>query len=345
MKIDNEILLDFNDILIKPKRSIAQSRAEIEITREFKFYHSGLGWKGFPLIAANMASTGTVEMARALMKHGAITCLHKFHKEIPQDCMDNPHVWISTGMEKSPTLNRWLYQKDWDTNRDLYLCIDVANGYTNAFCDSVKRYREDFPNAVIMAGNVATPEMVQELILSGADIVKIGIGPGSACQTRMVTGVGIPQISACLECAEAAHGLKSNDRRLGLICLDGGMRTPGDICKSFAAGADFVMSASLFVGTDECVGERENGYYKYYGMSSYMAQEEHYGQTIAHAATEGKVILVKEKGPVDHVIKEILGGVRSCCSYIGATCLKDMNKCGSFVRVNRVHDTPDWRTE
>lgn len=364
MKIQDEVLLDFDDVLIKPKRSVAASRASVKIEREFYFYHSERKWSGLPICASNMAATGTMKMTRALEQFGAITCLHKFHKEYEYTSYNSDYTWISTGMEHSDTLNNVPEKKRGHIN----LCVDVANGYTDKFADAVKRYREKFPNAIIMAGNIATPEMVQQLILSGADIVKVGIGPGKACQTRMVTGVGVPQLSAIIECADAAHGLKSGDKRNGLICADGGIASPADVCKAFGAGADFVMLGSMLAGTDECDGkwtyqpksvriyndagtqfvtntiDVKKGL-EYYGMSSYRAQENHYGRIADYRATEGKVLYADYKGSASRIMKEIEGGLRSCCAYTGASCLKDLTKCTSFIRVNRTHRTPEWTIE
>jgi GMP reductase len=345
MKISTEELLDFDDVLIKPKRSIAASRAGVVVERPFKFYHSPREWVGLPVMAANMSVTGTPNMGKALTNHRAITCLHKFHKT--QSVFNLSYIWQSTGMTDSDTLLSYLQSDYWQKEKiQPNLCVDVANGYTDKFCDAVKKYRERFPESIIMAGNVATSEMVMQLILAGADIVKIGIGPGKACQTRMVAGVGIPQLSAIIECEDTAHGLKSGDKRNGLVCADGGIATPGDICKAFGAGADFVMLGSMLAGTDECDGEWEGSFenkkLKYYGMASYEAQNNHYGKSAEYRATEGKILYAPYKGPVSTIIKEVVGGVRSCCAYTGASSLKDLSKCTSFVRVNRVHRTPSW---
>lgn len=369
MKIENEVLLDFDDVLIKPKRSVAASRASVLIDRQFYFYHSNKHWNGLPVMASNMSCTGTVPMALALAKYKAITCIHKFNTKLGRDTVDNEYIWISTGMEDSDAFKAWQHTAFGRTEGSPNLCVDVANGYTNKFADAVKRYRERFPNSVIMAGNVATPEMVMQLILAGADIVKIGIGPGKACQTRMVAGVGVPQLSAIIECADAAHGLKNGDKRNGLICADGGMASPADVCKAFGAGADFVMLGSMLAGTDECEGKWDVddtqirleyspaiGKYvgkpiitktrlRYYGMSSYEAQREHYGESKSYRATEGKVLYADYKGSVDTIIKEIIGGLRSCCAYTGADSIRDLSKCTTFVRVNRTHRTPEWRIE
>jgi GMP reductase len=222
------------------------------------------------------------------------------------------------------------------------ICIDVANGYTNNFVNFCQKVRSNFGDRpIIMAGNVASPEMVQELILhGGVDIVKVGIGPGSACTTRLKTGVGYPQLSCVMECAHAAHGLRASSGRLGLICADGGCKLPGDVCKAFAAGADFVMLGGLLAGTDECEGEwegEEKKVLKFYGMSSKKAQEKHGSGLKDYRSSEGRVKKIPYKGPVVDTVQDILGGLRSACSYTGATRLKDFAKTAQFVRVNRTH--------
>jgi GMP reductase len=211
----------------------------------------------------------------------------------------------------------------------LNICIDVANGYSEYFSEFVKKIRDENPQSRIMAGNVVTAEMTEELILSGADIVKIGIGPGSVCTTRKMTGVGYPQLSAIIECADAAHGLG------GLICADGGIKVPGDFGKAFGAGADFVMCGGIFAGHDECGGEVEDGYMSFYGMSSDTAMNKHAGGVANYRTSEGKTVKVPYKGPVENTIKEILGGLRSTCTYVGATKLKELSKRTTFIMVNR----------
>ena len=218
------------------------------------------------------------------------------------------------------------------------LMIDVANGYQESFVEHVKRMREKFPNTILACGNVVTPEMTQELILNGADIVKIGIGSGSVCHTRIKTGVGYPQLSAIMECMDAAHGLG------GHICSDGGCKTPADVAKAFAAGADFAMIGGMLSSTEECSGDwiydkKGNKLsLKFYGMSSKEAMKKYNGGIADYKATEGKCVTVPYKGKVDGVIKEILGGLRSACSYVGTGKLKDLSKCTTFIRVNRTHN-------
>jgi GMP reductase len=351
MKIVDETKLDFDDILLVPARSPAASRKEVNLKRTYRFFHSPKQWTGLPIMAANMDTTGTFAMGAALNNHDAVTCLHKHYN--PKKINDyfeyynhEKNVWVSVGMGSSELSK--LKEIEDSLHHSPNICIDIANGYTEkfvGFCDDV---RMAFPDAIIMAGNVCTPEMVQELILhGGVDIVKVGIGPGSACTTRLKTGVGYPQLSAIIECSHAAHGLKSGERRMGLICADGGCRIPADVCKAFAANADFVMLGGMLAGTDECEGEWEYEFddvgteYKtslsFYGMSSEKAQNKHNSGMNSYATSEGRVKNIPYKGPVDSVMADIEGGLRSCCAYIGATCLKDLPKCAKAVKVNRVH--------
>lgn len=262
LKINNEPKLDFDDVLLVPQRSLAASRQDVDLARTFKFYHSPKEWHGTPLMAANMDTTGTFAMGTTLSTYEMITCLHKHYSGADIDGyfkyynVEN-HVWVTIGMDLEYELERLFYISD-RMGFPPNICIDIANGYTERFVDYCAKIRLEFPESIIMAGNVCTPEMVSELILHGeVDIVKIGIGPGSACTTRLKTGVGYPQLSAIAECAHVAHGLRSDSGRLGLICADGGCRSAGDVAKAYAAGADFVMLGGMLAGTHECEGEWE----------------------------------------------------------------------------------------
>lgn len=351
MKIVDETKLDFDDILLVPARSPAASRKEVNLKRTFKFFHSPKEWTGLPIIAANMDTTGTFKMGTAMSQREAVTCLHKhYDDETISDYFKyynmERNVWISIGMSEDEITKLITIREQ--LHHPPNICIDIANGYTEKFVSFCASVRGFFPSAIIMAGNVCTPEMVQELILhGGVDIVKIGIGPGSACTTRLKTGVGYPQLSAIIECSHAAHGLKSGERRMGLICADGGCRMPADVCKAFAANADFVMLGGMLAGTDECEGEWEYDVdddgeeYKtnlsFYGMSSEKAQNKHNDGVNDYATSEGRVKRIPYKGPVSSIMTDIEGGLRSCCAYVGATSLKDLPKCAKAVKVNRVH--------
>jgi len=336
MRIEYDIKLDFKDVLIRPKRSVLKTRADVSLEREFKFKHTETTWQGTPIIAANMDHTGTFNMAKALSSHHMLTALDKFLS--PDDwknfVTDNagviPYCAVSIGISDAEFERLEQIMK---VVHVPFICIDVANGYTERFVSCLEHVREKYPSTVIMAGNVVTGEMVEELILSGADIVKIGIGPGSVCTTREKTGVGYPQLSAIIECADAAHGLG------GHVCADGGCATPGDVAKAFAAGADFVMLGGMLAGHDESSGEviEENGrkYKRFYGMSSAEAMERHHGAVADYRASEGRSVNVPYRGPVKETVLDILGGIRSTCTYVGAPRLKELSKRTTFIRVAR----------
>lgn len=335
MHIENTVKLDFKDVLIRPKRSTLTSRSEVDITREFKFLHAPVKYHDIPVIAANMDTTGTFEMAAALGKHRLSTALHKHYDA-------DEYVKFFSALENKATAfySLGIGDHDWAKFRDVmtrsnnavgYVCIDVANGYTEAFVSFVKKVRETYPELVIMAGNVVTGDMTEELLLAGADIVKVGIGPGSVCTTRKMTGVGYPQLSAIIECADAAHGLG------GRICADGGCTVPGDIAKAFGGGADFVMLGGMLAGHDEAGGERVvvDGveHRRFYGMSSKSAMDKYAGGVAKYRAAEGKTVLIPARGPVEGTVQDILGGVRSACTYVGARKLKELTMRTTFVRV------------
>jgi GMP reductase len=324
MRIEDSTKLDYSDVLLRPKRSRLLSRKEVAITRAFKFPHAPLTWAGVPIMASNMDSIGTFEVARILAKYDMLTCIHKHYSLDEWKINGNdPYVIISQGIkeadwDKTSRITSYLHSRGLDL--PFFLCLDVANGYSQPFARAVEDARNSYSDFVIIAGNVATPEMTEELILRGADIVKVGIGPGSACTTRKMTGVGYPQLSAVMECSDAAHGLN------GHIIADGGCTCPGDVAKAFCAGADFVMLGGLLAGTDETGTQ-------FYGMSSDTAMKKYNGGTADYRASEGKTVDVPLKGPLEDVVKEILGGVRSAATYIGAESIKNMPKCSTFIRV------------
>jgi GMP reductase len=404
MHIDTTPKLDFDSVLIRPKRSTLKSRGEVDLTRQFKFKWSPHPFNGIPLIAANMDTVGTIEMANVLNSHKVSVALHKHYDQATlieqfNEPLSSQYLWYSMGIGESDiakfnAVKSSIMELRANTIRNV--CIDVANGYSQYFVDFVKRFREQNPSVVIMAGNVVTPEITEELILAGADIVKVGIGPGSVCTTRIKTGIGYPQLSAIIECADAAHGLE------GQICGDGGCRTPGDVAKAFGGGADFVMLGGMFAGHDESGGKVVGGKYKtktlfynskadgeltdaytylvrtpdhvecavpatdirrlqsgdqevlakmhkkypnlievegerhveFYGMSSKVAQDKHNGGVAEYRASEGKRVLVPYRGPVENTLKEILGGVRSACTYTGARKLKELSKRTTFIMLH-----------
>ena len=336
MHIDRDLKLDFSDVLIRPKRSALPSRAEVDIHREFVFRNSQRKYRGIPIIAANMDTIGTFEMATALAGFDVSVALHKHYAEDELvrffgNLGSGSAIFYSMGIAKADGEKFERVVKRLGDAVE-YVCIDVANGYTEGFVRFVEKFRQAHPKITVMAGNVVTGEMTEELILSGADIVKVGIGPGSVCTTRTMTGVGYPQLSAVIECADAAHGLG------GQICADGGCVAPGDIAKAFGGGADFVMLGGMLAGHDECGGElvEKDGrrYQRFYGMSSRVAMEKYAGGVADYRASEGKDVLVDYRGAVAGTVREILGGVRSACTYVGARKLKELTKRTTFVRVS-----------
>jgi len=323
MRIIDDVKLDFSDVLISPKRSQLTSRKDAKLTRSFTFKHSKFTWSGIPIIAANMDHTGTNAMAHVLMEYPMLTALCKFVESTEWGW--NKNIIRTIGLDQN------LDNLTYDSDSAPWICLDVANGYTERFNDyvSLMREHEATKDKIIIAGNVCTPEATEQIILAGADIVKIGIGPGSVCTTRKMTGVGYPQLSATIECADAAHGLG------GHIITDGGCTVVGDIAKAFGAGADFVMLGGMLAGHWECEGEVENDTMTFYGMSSDDAQIKYYGEKKSHRAAEGKKVQVPYRGNVADTIQDILGGLRSACTYAGAKTIKSLPKCTTFVKVHR----------
>jgi GMP reductase len=423
MKIENEIRLDFSDVLITPKRSSLSSRKDVSLKRLFKFKHSQSEWTGIPIIAANMDTTGTLDMFNSLSSLKMMTALHKHYdintliqhymrdtdpdkiaqtiaihnSEIDDnqsgkgymvgsdescdcDCDDGNNVCSCTRQHSKvyvdynlrqlvdTTASRYSFysmgitQKDFDKFNTIFdqltylchnlivpysekddsrfyahpirqVCVDVANGYTETFVKFIRELRKKYPHLVIMAGNVVTPNMAEELIIAGADIVKAGVGPGSVCLTRKMAGVGYPQLSAVIECADAVHGVG------GLLCSDGGCTNPGDVAKAFGAGADYVMLGGMLAGTDEASGTKTTHLdgtitKQYYGMSSDTAMNKYSGGVASYKASEGKTVEIPYTGSAIDVAQEILGGVRSTCTYVGASKLKELSKRTTFIRVN-----------
>ena len=331
MRIIEDVKLDFKDVLITPKRSALSSRSQVNLERTFTF-RSGNSWKGVPIIAANMDGVGTFTMDLELNKHKMMVAVTKHYSQ--EDLIDHFIQKFNSSVYSMGISDADLYKfnkvvesnivKNWN----IRVCIDVANGYTQSFVDFIKEFRDDHPNVLLMAGNVVTPEMTEELILAGVDIVKVGIGPGSVCTTRKMTGIGYPQLSAIIECADAAHGLQ------GHIIADGGCSVPGDIVKAFAAGADFVMLGGMLAGHKEG-GASAIGGNQFYGMSSDTAMDLHNGGVANYRASEGKTVEIPYRGEVSRTLQDILGGLRSACTYVGAAELKELSKRTTFVRVTQ----------
>ncbi len=341
MRIEEEIKLDYSDVLFRPKRSTLSSRKDVDLKRTYKFKYSNSEWSGIPIMAANMDGVGELGVAEKMSEYDMITCLTKQHdlKKLNQYKKIKSiykNIALSVGIKKEDfdMLDKLLKE----FNFIKFICIDVANGYSERFSKFIKSVREKYPTKTIIAGNVVTADMTQELILSGADIVKVGIGPGSVCTTRIQTGVGYPQLSAVIECADAAHGLGAH------IIADGGCTCPGDVAKGFGAGADFVMLGGMLAGHDEGKGKvvKTNGnkYIEFYGSSSLTANKKHYGGLSDYRSSEGRIVRVKYRGKIKDTISNILGGIRSSCTYVGAPSLKQLSKCTTFVRVsNQFNDT------
>jgi GMP reductase len=367
VRIEREVKLDYSDVLFRPKRSTLSSRSDVRLQRGYSFVNSHNVYAGIPIMAANMDGVGTLDMARTLIKEGLFTCLAKSYSrdEVAELFAESinvaSHVAVSTGITQADRTKIDIILQSVPGVQ--YVCIDVANGYSESFIDFVKQFRQTYPGITIIAGNVVTADVTEELILAGADIVKVGIGPGSVCTTRIKTGVGYPQLSAVIECADAAHGLG------GHIIADGGCTCPGDVAKAFGAGADFVMLGGMLAGTDQGGGKVitelyesnelqarqrtledgqtewswtgrktvEKHFVEFYGMSSTAAQEKH-GGTKEYRASEGRVVSVPYRGDVQPIIRDILGGIRSTCTYVGASCLKQLPKRTTFVQVNNQYN-------
>lgn len=392
MRIEQDVKLDFDDVLIRPKRSSLQSRNDVDITRKFQFKHSSITWNGIPIISSNMDSVTDFRVASILYDYDILSAMPKqWNNEISTKDLKlgfnyNPNMIPSFGLDEKETIDNWVNKIANDSTRSYlpFIMVDVANGYTQRFIDFCSTIRDAYKNQIVLiAGNVTTPEMIEELIMSGVDIAKIGIGPGAACETRIKTGIGYPQLSACIECADAAHGVK------GHIIADGGCKTPGDIVKAFATGADFVMVGGMFAAHEESPGEeivqyvqQDRGYYYYetayykeggytdwsplegysiaknppkasdypsisvfksiieekkfkqfYGMSSKLANEKHNGGLKEYRASEGAELLLPLKGSIRDTVQDILGGLRSACTYVGAASLKELTKRTTFVRI------------
>jgi GMP reductase len=336
MRIEEDIKLDYADVLFRPKRSTLSSRKDVELKRTYKFKYSNHQWSGIPIIAANMDGVGEIEVAKNLANFEMMTCLTKQHdlKTIKRNSSIkaiHPHLIISTGTSKEDykRLNEIMKECGFFE----FICIDIANGYSDHFSKFVRSVREKYPTKTIIAGNVVTADMTQELVMNGADIVKVGIGPGSVCTTRIQTGVGYPQLSAVIECADAAHGLGAH------IIADGGCTCPGDVAKAFGGGGDFVMLGGMFAGHEEGGGKKikKNGsqFIEFYGSSSDTAITKHYGGLSNYRSSEGKKVKLKYRGKIKDTIQNILGGLRSSCTYVGAPSLKQLSKCTTFVRVNQ----------
>ena len=339
MRIKEEIKLNFDDVLMEPKRSTLSSRRDVDLTRQFNFRNSDKILNFLPIFASNMDGVGTFSMAKVLQEYKMMTVITK------STTVEQWRAAVGTGLRLQSvsvcTGTNRLFDPEAEDYRNMqevlrsfpdikFITIDVANAYHQNFVGFVQQVREEYPDKVIIAGNVVTPNMTEELIINGADIVKVGIGPGSVCTTRTMTGVGVPQFSAIMECADAANGVG------GHIMADGGCTQPGDVAKAFGGGAHMVMIGGMLAGHDESEQPVVDGRIEFYGMSSDRAREKHGKRKDGYRGNEGRWISLPYRGPVKNIVEDILGGVRSAATYIGARRLKDMPKCATFVRVNNV---------
>ena len=368
MRIEHEAKYDFDDVMIRPKRSSLESRSDVLLKRVLRMPHAGFRMlTGVPIFAANMDTVGTVNAAHALAELDCFTAVHKYitkedYMELASKSETRQHAFIPVDIKESAEMTSEKLGWAGQSKEDCLLYVDVANGYQEVFIKAISNIRRSFPEAIIMAGNVVTADMTEALIIAGADIVKVGIGPGAQCETRKVTGVGYPQLSAIIECADAAHGLK------GFICADGGCRTSGDVAKAFAAGADFVMLGTMLAAHKENVApeylkiledkitrgvESESmlpmlhdveryadytldtacEYFKVptYGMSSAEAMNKYHGGVAEYRSSEGKLSWLEYRGTIKNTVNQILGGLRSTCTYVGADSLKQLSKRTTFV--------------
>ena len=344
MRIEEELKLDYSDVLFRPKRSTLKSRKDVNLLRTYRFKYSKNEWSGIPIIAANMDGVGELGVAEKLNEHGMITSLTKQHdvKKIKQNKNIKkiyPNIALSVGIKKEDFQNLDKVLKEFSFFK--FICIDVANGYTERFTNFIKSVRDKYPTKTIIAGNVVTADMTQELVLSGADIVKVGIGPGSICTTRMVAGIGVPQITAIMEVYRSLKGKKVK------IISDGGIKFSGDIAKAIAAGADAIMMGSIFAGTDESPGKKfkiKKKFYKQYrGMGSIGAMsagssnryfQKNYKDK-SKFVPEGVDGRVEYKGKVSKIIYQLKGGLRSSMGYIGAKKLSDIKKNAKFIKITK----------
>ena len=335
MRLDQNIHLDYADVLLKRKRSTLSSRKNVELTRTFTFRNSKESYTCCPIVASNMDGVGTFSMAKILQEYKMMTVITKSTtpeqwKQAVGDGIKLKYLSVCTGAKRNTKDNDTMHNVLKNYPDVKFITIDVANGYHEHFVDFVKQTRDEYPDKTIIAGNVVTAEMTEQLILSGADIVKVGIGPGSVCTTRIMTGVGVPQFSAVVECADAANGVG------GHIMADGGCVEPGDVAKALGGGAHFIMLGGMLAGHNESELPIVDGEREFYGSSSDRAREVHGKSKAGYRGNEGRAITIPDRGPVKETVEDMLGGVRSACTYIGAIRLKDVPKCASFVRTNSV---------
>ena len=343
-KISDDIKLSYDDVLIVPQANSFKSRKDIEVEVEYGFLHSSKVFRGVPIMTANMATCGTFEIAKVLSTYNIITTFHKYYTvseyvDFFKEFNSSYTICYTLGSrEKDIEQLKEMIEMRLIDNFD-FICIDVPNGYIDVFIETISLVRGLCPNHIIIAGNVVTPEQTLKCLKAGCDVVKIGIGPGSACTTRRMAGVGYPQISAVLECSKVAQEYVAKTGHRGRVICDGGQQFVGDVCKGFCAGADFNMFGSMFSGYDESGGEVVEFYGKkykeYFGSSSTKALNKFYGKKDKHRASEGRETYVEYKGSIHDFIQELFGGIRSCGTYIGAKGISEFFERSVFVRTNQ----------
>jgi IMP dehydrogenase len=330
----------FDDVLIVPKFSEVNSRSEVDIStnlRELRFK--------LPVISANMDTVTGDAMSRAMLRNGAQACIHRFGTiEETVDLFQRSHA---TDLHVSPMVSIGVGSIELQRAKALFdegahtYVVDVAHGAQLSVAKQVLALREILgPYVNIVAGNFATGESVKhflEYVGFAVDAIKVGIGPGSACTTRIKTGVGYPQLSAVLDIARTIE-------QTGVtVIADGGMKTAGDICKAIAAGADMAMLGGMLAGTEETPGDAfspsselqfnpKNAFKKYRGSASLESYRDQ-GKEAKHRTAEGESFLVPYKGPVADILQDIEGGLRSSLSYVGASNLKEFQRRAEFVRI------------
>lgn len=331
--------LDFKDVMLVPTESVLRSRSEVSLVRNYEFKHSSVKWSGVGIIAANMDTVGTFSMARSLTPRNMLTAIHKHYPReklieffLKDEASTNAFFTIGTSEDDLEVLKYVL--KKIGSEKLKFICIDIANGYSRHLQKTIQSVRSMLPKSCLMVGNVVTPEMVNRFHSLGVDIVKIGIGSGSVCTTRKMTGIGYPQFSAILECGAIA-------KELGIhICSDGGCTTPGDIAKAFAAGSSFVMLGGMLAAHTESETEQMTEKdVSFYGMSSRTAMKKYNGGVATYRTSEGKEVSIPYRGPVSNTLEEIEGGLRSACTYTNSRTLQELSENPIFIKVNNQLNT------
>lgn len=319
--------LTFDDVLIIPSRSDVRSRRDPKLTSKLTKNIS----IETPIISANMDMVTEYDMAFAMNQLGGVGILHRFlsieeqaeqARRLKEAGVKVISASVGVGEEFKSRAKAVI---DAGTN---IITIDIAHGHSVQMMETMKWLKDSYPTVELIAGNMATPDAAQDLIEAGADAIKVGIGPGSMCTTRIITGCGVPQLTAIALCAEVAESYGVP------VIADGGIRTSGDMVKAFAAGASTVMLGSMLAGTIESPGEIKHGKKQYRGMASRSAQDSWRGGVPEGMAPEGESTQVNVKGHVKDVILEVTGGIRSGMSYINATSVAEIKDKARFMEMS-----------